>query len=49
MQPLLERVQKGEINPGEVISHRLQLDDAEYGYQMFREKEDRCIKVVMKP
>ena len=49
MQPLMDRVQRGEIDPSFVISHRLQLNDAPYGYDIFREKEDACIKVVMKP
>lgn len=49
MRPLLERIQRGEIDPGPVISHRLSLDDAAEGYRMFRDKEDRCIKVVMRP
>ena len=49
MKPLLERVQKGEIDPSFVITHRLKLDDAPEGYKMFRDKEDECIKVVLKP
>lgn len=49
MRPLLERIQKGEIDPGFVITHRLTLDDAPKAYAMFRRKEDGCIKVVLKP
>jgi threonine dehydrogenase-like Zn-dependent dehydrogenase len=49
MQPLLDRVRKGDIDPSAVITHRMDLDQAEYGYQIFQQKEDRCIKVVMKP
>jgi threonine dehydrogenase-like Zn-dependent dehydrogenase len=49
MRPLLERVQKGEIDPSFVITHRLKLDDAPEAYTMFRDKEDECIKVVLKP
>jgi threonine dehydrogenase-like Zn-dependent dehydrogenase len=30
-------------------THRLTLDDAPHGYDIFRNKEDGCIKVVMKP
>lgn len=47
MQPLLERIQNGEIDPSFVISHRIQLDDAPEAYRMFRDKEDHCTKVVM--
>jgi threonine dehydrogenase-like Zn-dependent dehydrogenase len=49
MRPLLERVEKGEIDPSRVITHRLDLDDAPWGYKTFRDKEDDCIKIVMKP
>ncbi|HEY4541051.1 MAG TPA: zinc-dependent alcohol dehydrogenase [Noviherbaspirillum sp.] len=49
MKPLLERIQKGEIDPSVVITHRMGLDDAPRGYEMFVNKEDECIKIVMKP
>jgi threonine dehydrogenase-like Zn-dependent dehydrogenase len=49
MQPLLERIQRGEIDPTVVITHTMSLDDAPRGYQMFRDKEDECIKIVLKP
>jgi len=49
LRPLLERVQKGEIDPSFVITHHLPLDDAPRGYKMFRDKQDECIKVVLKP
>jgi threonine dehydrogenase-like Zn-dependent dehydrogenase len=49
MRPLLERIQKGEIDPSFVITHRMRLEDAPQGYAIFKEKEDDCIKVVLKP
>jgi threonine dehydrogenase-like Zn-dependent dehydrogenase len=49
MQPLLETIEAGKIDPSFVITHRLPLDDAPRAYQMFREKEDGCIKVVLRP
>ncbi len=49
MQPLLERVQRGEIDPSFVITHRLSLDEAPHAYKMFRDKEQACIKVVLDP
>jgi threonine dehydrogenase-like Zn-dependent dehydrogenase len=49
MQPLLERIQRGEIDPSFVITHRLPLNEAARGYSMFRNKEDNCEKVVLKP
>jgi threonine dehydrogenase-like Zn-dependent dehydrogenase len=48
MKPLLERVQNGEIDPSFVITHRLPLDQAPRGYDMFLNKEDNCEKVVLK-
>ena len=49
MKPLLERIQRGEIDPTFVITHTLSLDDASYGYDIFCNKQDECIKVVLKP
>ncbi|HEX6804160.1 MAG TPA: zinc-dependent alcohol dehydrogenase [Terriglobales bacterium] len=49
MQPLLQRIQQGEIDPSFVITHRLTLDDAPEAYRIFRDKQDRCIKVVLDP
>ena len=49
MQPLLDRILKGEIDPTRVITHQLGIDDAPWGYRTFRDKEDECIKVVLKP
>jgi threonine dehydrogenase-like Zn-dependent dehydrogenase len=49
MKPLLERVQKGDIDPSFVITHRLKLEDAPHAYEIFKKKQDRCIKVVMSP
>jgi threonine dehydrogenase-like Zn-dependent dehydrogenase len=49
LKPLLERIQKGEIDPSFVITHHLPLEQAAEGYAMFKEKQDDCIKVVLKP
>ena len=49
MRPLLERIEKGDIDPSFVITHRLNLTDAPAAYQTFRDKKDGCIKVVMTP
>lgn len=47
LKPLLERIEKGEIDPSFVITHRLRLEDAPLGYDMFLNKQDECLKVVM--
>ncbi|HEV7394314.1 MAG TPA: glutathione-dependent formaldehyde dehydrogenase, partial [Burkholderiales bacterium] len=49
MKPLLERIQNGEIDPSFVITHQMQLSDAPNGYDMFVNKDDDCIKIVLKP
>jgi threonine dehydrogenase-like Zn-dependent dehydrogenase len=49
LNPLLERIQKGEIDPSFVITHKMALDDAPEGYAMFLNKQDDCIKIVLKP
>jgi threonine dehydrogenase-like Zn-dependent dehydrogenase len=49
MKPLLERIERGEIDPSYIITHRLPLDEAPNAYRIFRDKRDRCIKVVMRP
>jgi threonine dehydrogenase-like Zn-dependent dehydrogenase len=46
---LLKRIQKREIDPSFVITHTLPLEEAQRGYELFRDKEDGCIKVVLKP
>ncbi|MBI3967525.1 MAG: glutathione-dependent formaldehyde dehydrogenase [Chloroflexi bacterium] len=49
MRPLLERIQKGEIDPTFVVTHRMPLDDAPKGYDIFMNKQDDCMKIVLKP
>src|SRR5204862_707366 len=49
MRPLLERIEKGEIDPSFVITHRMGLDEAAEGYEIFHKKEDECIKIVLTP
>jgi threonine dehydrogenase-like Zn-dependent dehydrogenase len=46
---LMERIQKGEIDPSFVITHRASLEDGPDLYKTFRDKQDGCIKVVLKP
>jgi len=49
LRPLLERIERGEIDPSFVITHRLSLEEASNAYRTFDQKEDECIKVVLKP
>ena len=49
LEPLLSKVEAGEIDPSFVITHRVKLEDAPKAYKTFRDKEEGCIKVVLKP
>ncbi|MDB4960173.1 MAG: Threonine dehydrogenase [Myxococcales bacterium] len=49
MQPLLERIERGDIDPSFVISHTMNLSDAPKGYDMFVHKADESMKIVLHP
>jgi threonine dehydrogenase-like Zn-dependent dehydrogenase len=49
MKPLLDRIERGEIDPSFVISHRVPIDEAPRMYEVFRDKQDHCTKVVLDP
>jgi threonine dehydrogenase-like Zn-dependent dehydrogenase len=49
LRPLLERIQQGEIDPSFVITHRMSLDEAPQAFEIFKKKQDKCIKVVLSP
>lgn len=46
---LYEKIVKGDMNPKDIITHIMPLDDASKAYQIFNNKEDDCIKVILKP
>lgn len=48
-KPLLQRIEKGEIDPSFIITHEMKLSDAAKGYDLFVKKKDECIKVILKP
>jgi hypothetical protein len=39
----------GQIDPSFVITHEMELGEAPRGYDMFKNKQDECVKVVLKP
>ena len=49
LDPLLERIENGDIDPSFVITHEEPLENGPELYQTFRDKEDDCIKVVLTP
>jgi threonine dehydrogenase-like Zn-dependent dehydrogenase len=48
-KPLLQRIEKGEIDPSFIITHEMKLSEAPKAFDMFVKKKDDCIKVVLKP
>lgn len=48
LRPLLERIERGEIDPSFVVTHRLPLSAAAEGYDLFLNHRDDCEKVVLK-
>jgi threonine dehydrogenase-like Zn-dependent dehydrogenase len=49
LRPLLQRIENGEIDPSFIVTHRLSLDEAPRGYELFKNKQDDCLKVVLTP
>jgi threonine dehydrogenase-like Zn-dependent dehydrogenase len=49
MRPLLERILGGEIDPTFIVTHRIPLAEAVHGYDVFKNKKEDCLKVVLKP
>ena len=49
MRPLMQRIESGELDPSFVISHQMRLDEAPHAFDMFMNKADECMKVVLKP
>lgn len=49
LRPLMDRIQQGEIDPSFLITHTLPIEEAPRAYRIFRDKEENCIKVVLKP
>jgi threonine dehydrogenase-like Zn-dependent dehydrogenase len=49
MRPLLDRILTGDIDPTFIITHTIPLSQAAHGYELFKNKEDECLKVVLKP
>ncbi|BAZ08519.1 alcohol dehydrogenase [Calothrix sp. NIES-4071] len=49
MHKLLDLILEGKLDPSQVVTHQLPLDQAAHGYEIFQQKKDNCIKVVLKP
>jgi threonine dehydrogenase-like Zn-dependent dehydrogenase len=42
-------IKAGEIDPSFIVTHTVKIEEAPKMYKIFRDKEDGCIKVVLKP
>lgn len=49
MPHLYQLMAEGKVDPSDIITHRLPLEEAQLGYEVFDTKTDGCIKVVLKP
>ena len=49
LDPLLERIEDGDIDPSFIVTHEEPLEKGPEMYETFRDKEDDCIKVVLEP
>ena len=49
VKPILELIQKGVFDATDIITHTLSLDEGSHAYSIFDNKEDGCIKVILKP
>jgi S-(hydroxymethyl)glutathione dehydrogenase/alcohol dehydrogenase len=47
--PILDLIKSGRFDATDIITHKLPLDKGEHAYEIFDEKMDNCIKVVLKP
>lgn len=49
MPELFSLIVQQKLDPTQIITHRMKLDDASHAYELFNDREDQCIKVVLKP
>ena len=49
MEPMMRHVLEGQLDPTPLITHRMPLEDSPRGYEIFKRKEDRCVRVVFTP
>ncbi len=49
MSQMLQHVQAGNLDPSFLLTHRMSLEDAPRGYELFKKKEDGCLRAVFTP
>lgn len=46
---LLDRMAEGEITTSHLATHVLSLDDGPHGYDIFKNKQEGCVRAVFQP
>ena len=46
---MIEHVERGEVDPAMVVTHRMSLEEAPRAFELFKHKHDRCVRVVLTP
>ena len=49
LRPLLERIERGDIDPSFIVSHHMPLEEAPAAYETFKHKQENCTKIVLTP
>jgi S-(hydroxymethyl)glutathione dehydrogenase/alcohol dehydrogenase len=49
ISPLMSLITRGKLNPARIVTHTMALGEAPRGYAIFDRKEDRAIKVMLRP
>ena len=49
VNPILKLIQEGKFDARDIITHKISLSDGEHAYDIFDNKKDNCIKVILKP
>lgn len=48
VEPIVEKIKNGEFDASDIITHRLSLEQGRHVYEIFKGKEDKCIKIILK-
>ncbi|WP_067813332.1 zinc-dependent alcohol dehydrogenase [Nocardia inohanensis] len=49
MSRMFDYIQQGDLDPSYLITHDLPLEDAVHGYDVFKNKEEGCVRAVFRP
>jgi threonine dehydrogenase-like Zn-dependent dehydrogenase len=44
-----DRVANGKVDPSQVFTHTMPLEETKHAFELFKHKRDNCIKVLLKP